>query len=77
MKKIGRGTPRTQPQFLKSGLTITKYETRTETEIESIIRNRVKDFERTHPGYKFEKLIFGFNDPGENQHFELKYILEK
>lgn len=77
MKKIGRGTKREIPQFLKQGLTIYKYEEKEQEEIAALIKNRVADFERIHEGYKFEKLIFGFEDEGPDQHFEMKFILEK
>lgn len=76
MKKTGKGTPTPKAQFLHQGLTIYGIEARTDEDIAGIIRNRVSDFERTHPGYKFEKLIFGYEDPGKDQHFNLKFIWE-
>jgi len=77
MKKIGRGTKPDKPQFLHQGLTIFNYTDKTEETIAAIIRNRVVDFERTHDNYKFDKLIFGFDDPGPHQHFDIKFIYEK
>lgn len=76
MKKIGRGTPRPKPQFLKQGLTIYHIENKTKEEVAAIIRNRVADFERTHEGYKFDRLIQDAEDPSPHMNFELKFIYE-
>ena len=70
MKKI-------KTQILKQLLTIYDYESKSQEEVADIIQHQIADFERTHDGYKFDKLIFGFDDKTPEQHFHLKFIIRK
>lgn len=74
MKKVGKGTPVKTPQILHHGLTIYNYEEKTPQEVKDLIQHVIDNFLRVHDDYKFDKLIFGFDDPGPDQHFDLKFI---